>query len=229
MFVQPCWNPEGCSWGLGDGAPCSMCGANTSWQDFNQSNRGFFGDNYFNLPGNSGLGNNYEAGLGQYLQSAYKDATLGPNGWIITFGIGFQVPCSSSAPTGCLTGYTYNLFQFTDPTETKNFSFDTSFTNTVAGFGRIGIVPNALDNNLYLRLHPFSMRMNVPYCSAHVALNTASDLPAGQPTTGSIHIDLYNPVYSLLATVTHGAVDVLPWAMGKAGIPVSGGNAFGCQ
>jgi RHS repeat-associated protein len=214
--------------GAGGGAPCSNCGANTSWQEFNQAELATFGQNYFLIPGNFGFGSNYEAQLGQYLQSAYKDATLGPNGWIITFGVGFQVPCSSSAPAGCLTGYTYNLFQFTDPTETKSFSFNTSFTSTVTAFGGGGFAVSPLENK-YSPFHPFNLRYAIPYCSAHVALDTATDLAPGQPTTGTVHIDLYNPVYSLLATVTHGAIDVAPYVMRKAGIAVPGGNAFGCQ
>jgi len=132
-----------------------------------------------------------------YLQDVYggQNVTAGPNGFVITFAVSFWGPYKGGCLAGvfCIGHLTYNLFQFLDPAETKNFSFDTSFQNTVAAFKKAGFVEHWQD---YLdRFHPrqLDLRDRSTFCSAHADVDKSSGQQAGQATTGQVHLDAINP------------------------------------
>jgi hypothetical protein len=112
------------------------------------------------------------------------------------------------------------LFEFLDPEETKSFTFDIPFDipfdNTVAAFGRAGIIPSAWDNK-YNPLHGYNLRDLNEYCSFHVDLTSGG----GGQTTGSVHIDGINPNTNFADRLLHGAGDLLPDFFKKIGLPVS--------
>jgi hypothetical protein len=123
----------------------------------------------------------------------YQSAVVGPGGIAVTFYINFWTPCSKGAAPGCLGQDVINLFQFLDPAETKSFSFDTSFSNTVGAFKNFGFVEHWQD---YLdHYHPgqLDLRDGSVFCSAHADIDKGSGQGAGQPTTGTIHLDTLNP------------------------------------
>ena len=146
-----------------------------------------------------------------------------PNGFTITIAVSYWAPWVGEPPSGDsfeLGNLSYNLFQFTDPAETKSFSFDTTFTNTVAAFGRAGVTPSSMDNR-YNIVHPagsFHLRDSRQLCSFHVVLNSSSR----QPTLGSIHIDSISPLFSLAG---HFVQDLVPDALNQLGFPVNAGGA----
>jgi hypothetical protein len=193
-----------------------------------------------NDPDEQAFDNQYSSfGLGQLLQGelaylqqiapslygAGSTVSLGPNGFIISMYVYYWAAwtgdCSGDA--FCIGRNVVNLFQFTDPTESKSFSFDTSFQNTIVAFGQAGVTPSSLDNR-YNFVHPagdFHLRDSFPYCSLHVIL---SSLGGGAfPTTGTIHIDSVNPLFGNTAIMAHGLIDVIP-----DGLFGSGGNGL-CQ
>jgi len=156
--------------------------------------KAFFGDKYNDLPGHN---NQMATGQFSYLQDVYggQNVTAGPNGFVITFAVSFWGPYKGGCLAGvfCIGHLTYNLFQFLDPAETKNFSFDTSFQNTVAAFKKAGFVEHWQD---YLdRFHPrqLDLRDRSTFCSAHADVDKSSGQQAGQATTGQVHLDTINP------------------------------------
>jgi hypothetical protein len=169
--------------GIGDyggafGGLCFMCGTNNAASFFNQQSQSFFGGSYSDIPGNNGLANLELQSEAGFLSSGsvpwYQSAVAGPGGITITLYINFWTPCSKGAAAGCLGQDVINLFQFLDPSENRPFAFDTSFANTVAAFGRAGIVPSPWDNK-YNFLHDFNLRDSNEYCSFHVDLNSQGD------------------------------------------------------
>jgi hypothetical protein len=83
----------------------------------------------------------------------------------------------------------------------------------------------ALDNT-FNPFHPadsFHLRDSFPVCSAHVVL----DAPSGRgQTTGTIHIDGFNPNYDLLNLYLHGSTDLLPYLIRQyTGLPFSGATS----
>ena len=145
----------------------------------------------------------------------------GVNGSFISFYINFTTPCANNGDVFCLGRENINLFQYFDTSETKRFSFDTSFQNTVAVFARNGIVPSEFDNR-YNFLHDFSLRDSESICSFRVDLNPRSG-QGGAPTTGTIHIDSINPNTDKLHRISHGAVDLYPDMLRKLGLPIPTG------
>ena len=105
-----------------------------------------------------------------------------------------------------------------------NFSIPLSFAQTVQAFGNAGIAPSPLDNRLNL-FHgtDFNLRDFSSVCSAHVLLNVNSGQSPGQPTTGSMHFDMFNPASNIplypfspegsqaMFISLHGLVDLAPW------------------
>jgi RHS repeat-associated protein len=153
-----------------------------------------------------------------------KNVATAANGTVITFHVSYLGPCGADALPDCLTRLTYALFQFLNPGETKSFSFEVPLPRVIAAFERSGISPSSVDNK-YNPFHgdDFNMRDSKRLCSAHVALNTLSERVPGAPTTGTVHIDAINPLFSVAG---HTIQDVLPYLIRQAThIPVPSGGS----
>ena len=178
----------------------------------------------------AGMQSPMQQGLTQYLQTVYggNNVAVTPGGFVITLKVSFWTPFQGecSADAFCIGRLNFNLFEFFDPTQTKDFTFNTSFQNTVEAFGRRGIVPSQLDNG-YNIWHPpgsFHLRDSSPVCSAHVVLDMGSGQGQGKTTSGSVHLDGFNPNDHLIG---HGAADLLPYEIRQAtGLPIPGGSSF---
>jgi RHS repeat-associated protein len=124
-----------------------------------------------------------------------------------------------------------------------SFSIPASFTQTVQMFKNAGIAPSPIDNK-YNPFHgtDFNLRDFSPVCSAHVTLNVNSGQSPGQPTTGSMHFDAFNPTYDVplypvpgegvqaVFLALHGIADVAPWWIGtKIGVDIPSAGSLFCQ
>jgi len=70
------------------------------------------------------------------------------------------------------------------------------FDQATALLGQLGITPSTLENLLNTHSGKYNLRDRNPFCSAHVTLDRNSG-QNGQPTTGSYHLDEYNPLTSV--------------------------------
>ena len=161
-------------------------------------------------------------------------------GWIPVQGSGLPGPSfSGSVGAGNFSAASFlNVNAYWGPTslgylgdafivlQPGSISVPATFNQTVQMFKNMGVAPSALDN----RVNPFhgtdfNLRDFSPVCSAHVTLNINSGQLPGQPTTGSIHFDAFNPTFNVplypisgegvqaSELVLHGAFDVVPYLL----------------
>ncbi len=146
-----------------------------------------------------------------------------------------QVAIDGTLPGGNIAVVDYYFEGYWTTTQVGNaytllqpgsFSIPASFSQTVQMFENVGVAPSPLDN----KLNPFhgtdfNLRDFSPVCSAHVTLNVNSGQSPGQPTTGSMHFDAFNPTYDVplyplssegvqaTELALHGLFDVAPYLL----------------
>jgi RHS repeat-associated protein len=127
------------------------------------------------------------------------------------------------------------------PRQPGSFSIPAWFPQTVQTFKNAGIVPSPIDKYNPFHGTDLNLRDFSPICSAHVTLDTSSGQSPGQPTTGSMHFEAFNPTYNVPVyplspegtqatfTILHGLADVFPWLVGRAiGVNVPNAGSL-CQ
>jgi len=86
--------------------------------------------------------------------------------------------------------------QFTQISSTKwSFISPLPFQQTVQSFKQTGFAENPEDYLNFNHRHQLDLRDTLPRCSAHVDVDKGSGSAPGSPTTGTVHLDTFNPWY----------------------------------